>query len=119
MDARRRQFIADTARKLSLAGCGGLAWRWLLHTDAAFEWISPIGMAHREIIYGVGIGLLFLVGIFLFDLLVVKHGWCGHLGPLGAFMDCWAKQHCFAYDLMTVPARIVATVPGSAPSHRY
>src|ERR1700690_3877758 len=34
MDARRRQFIADTARKLSLAGCGGLAWRWLLHADA-------------------------------------------------------------------------------------
>jgi ferredoxin-type protein NapH len=52
---------------------------------AAFEWISPIGMTHRAIIYGGGIGLLALVGIFLFDLLVVKHGWCGHLCPLGAF----------------------------------
>jgi ferredoxin-type protein NapH len=58
---------------------------------AAFEWISPIGMTHREIIYGVGIGLLFLVGIFLFDLFVVKHGWCGHLCPLGAFYGLLGK----------------------------
>jgi ferredoxin-type protein NapH len=25
------------------------------------------------------------VAIFLFDLLVAKHGWCGHLCPVGAF----------------------------------
>jgi len=54
---------------------------------AAFEWISPIGMTHREIIYGGGTGLLALTGIFLFDLLVSRHGWCGHVCPLGAF---WA-----------------------------
>lgn len=52
---------------------------------AAFEWVSPIGMTHRAVIYGGGIGLLALGGIFVFDLLVVRHGWCGHLCPLGAF----------------------------------
>jgi ferredoxin-type protein NapH len=52
---------------------------------AAFEWVSPIGMTHRAIIYGGSIALLSLAGIFLFDLLVAKHGWCGHLCPLGAF----------------------------------
>ncbi len=52
---------------------------------AAFEWISPIGMLHRAVIFGAGAGWIAIVGIFLFDLLFVPHGWCGHLCPLGAF----------------------------------
>jgi len=52
---------------------------------AAFEWVSPIAIAHREILYGLGAGWLFVVGIFVFDLLLLKHGWCGRLCPLGAF----------------------------------
>ena len=52
---------------------------------AAFEWVSPIGMLHREVIFGVGLGFLALISIFLFDLLILKNGWCGHLCPLGAF----------------------------------
>ena len=52
---------------------------------AAFEWLSPIAMFHRELIFGVGFGLLSVVGIFLLDLFVLRHGWCGSLCPLGAF----------------------------------
>lgn len=52
---------------------------------AAFEWVSPISMLHRELIFGIGLGLTAIAGIFLLDLLVVRHGWCGHLCPLGAF----------------------------------
>lgn len=52
---------------------------------AAFEWVSPVGMMHREIIFGLGAGGLALLAIFLFDLLLLRHGWCGHLCPLGAF----------------------------------
>jgi ferredoxin-type protein NapH len=55
---------------------------------AAFEWVSPIGMLHRGVVFGMGLGALALVAILLFDLLVVKHGWCGHLCPLGAFWAC-------------------------------
>ncbi len=54
---------------------------------AAFEWVSPIGIAHRELIYGIGFGGAALAGLFVFDTLVLRHGWCGHLCPLGAF---WA-----------------------------
>jgi ferredoxin-type protein NapH len=54
---------------------------------AAFEWVSPIAMMHREIVYGAGLGLTSVAGVFLFDAFVLKHGWCGHLCPLGAF---WA-----------------------------
>jgi ferredoxin-type protein NapH len=57
----------------------------LLTGVAAFEWISPIGMVHRELLYGIGWGWTAVLGVFLFDLLILKHGWCGHLCPLGAF----------------------------------
>ena len=54
----------------------------------AFEVISPITIFNRNAIsapvYGVlGMGVGFLVAIFLFDLFVVKNGWCGHICPLG------------------------------------
>ena len=52
---------------------------------AAFEIVSPIGMLHRGIIFGMGMGFALVVCIFLFDLFAVKNGWCGHLCPLGGF----------------------------------
>ena len=52
---------------------------------AAFEVINPITMLHRGIIFGFGMGWTFVLAIFLFDLLVVEYGWCGHVCPLGAF----------------------------------
>lgn len=54
---------------------------------AAFEWASPIAMLHRELLFGAGLGLALVAAVFLFDAFVAKHGWCGHLCPLGAF---WA-----------------------------
>lgn len=59
---------------------------------AAFEWVSPIGMTHREIIFGLGLGFQALLAIFLFDLLILKHGWCGHLCPLGAFWSVAGRR---------------------------
>jgi len=55
---------------------------------AAFEWVSPVGIAHREVIFGTGLSLLALVGVLALDALVLRHGWCGHFCPLGAF---WAQ----------------------------
>ncbi|MBC8212491.1 MAG: quinol dehydrogenase ferredoxin subunit NapH [Gammaproteobacteria bacterium] len=52
---------------------------------AAFEWISPISIFHREVIFGLGSGWAILLGIFIFDAFILKDGWCGHLCPLGAF----------------------------------
>ena len=37
---------------------------------AAFEWISPISMLHRELIFGIGLGLTAVLGVFLFDLFI-------------------------------------------------
>jgi ferredoxin-type protein NapH len=52
---------------------------------AAFEWVSPISMFHRELIFSAGLGWMAVLGVFLFDALILRQGWCGHLCPLGAF----------------------------------
>jgi ferredoxin-type protein NapH len=51
---------------------------------AAFELISPVSMAYRGLVFGMGMGSGALVVIFLFDLLVHENGWCGYICPLGA-----------------------------------
>ena len=58
---------------------------------AAFEMISPIGIAHRGIIFGFGFGWFFLLAIFLFDLFSAEYGWCGHICPLGGFNSIIGK----------------------------
>ncbi len=58
---------------------------------AAFEWVSPISMFHRELIFGIGLGWMAILGVFIFDLFVLRDGWCGHLCPLGAFYGLVGK----------------------------
>ena len=58
---------------------------------AAFEFISPISMLHRGIVFGIGFGWASVLIIFLFDLFVLKNGWCGHICPLGGFYSILGK----------------------------
>ncbi len=58
---------------------------------SAFEIVNPIGMLHRAIIFGSVSGISVVVFIFLFDLLILKHGWCGHFCPVGAFYSILGK----------------------------
>ena len=51
----------------------------------AWEIINPITLLQREIMWTSTAGLTFLGALFLFDLLVSRRGWCGHLCPVGAF----------------------------------
>ncbi len=53
----------------------------------AWELINPVSMFHRGLIFGMGASWIVLVGIFLFDFLLVEQGWCGHICPLGAFYN--------------------------------
>jgi len=57
----------------------------------AFEFISPISMVHRGIVFGLGFGWAAMLIIFLFDLFVLKNGWCGHICPLGGFYSTVGK----------------------------
>ncbi|WP_127959965.1 quinol dehydrogenase ferredoxin subunit NapH [Serratia microhaemolytica] len=68
---------------------GTLIWEWInpvaligrglipATAEGISGWLTAIGAA-----FGAGIWLI--VALFLFDLLVVEHGWCGHLCPIGA-----------------------------------
>jgi len=64
----------------------------------AFEFISPIAITHRAIIFGLGLGWAAMLIIFLFDLFVLKNGWCGHVCPLGAFYSSIGKVGLIRVD---------------------
>ncbi|MGV1099686.1 quinol dehydrogenase ferredoxin subunit NapH [Thiovibrio sp. JS02] len=51
----------------------------------AWEVVNPVTMLHRGLIFGLGLAWTLPLAIFFFDLLVSKHGWCGHLCPVGGF----------------------------------
>jgi len=51
----------------------------------AFELVNPVSILHRGLLFGLGFGWVVVTGIFLFDLLMSKRGWCSHLCPMGAF----------------------------------
>ena len=57
------------------ATTGGVVW----------ELVNPVSMLPRGLMFGMGAGWLLIGGIFLFDLFVMKRGWCGTLCPVGAF----------------------------------
>ena len=58
---------------------------------SAFEFISPVSMVHRGIIFGLGFAWASILIIFLFDLFVLKNGWCGHICPIGGFYSIVGK----------------------------
>ena len=51
----------------------------------AWEYVNPVSMAHRGLFFGMGWAWIVIAAVFLFDLLLARHGWCGHLCPVGAF----------------------------------
>nr|VFJ56379.1 MAG: ferredoxin-type protein NapH [Candidatus Kentron sp. FW] len=51
--------------------------------EPLWEMVNPVTITHRGLIFGMGLGWLVVLGIFLFDLLIAKNGWCGHLCPTG------------------------------------
>ncbi|CAI1043090.1 Putative electron transport protein yccM [Serratia rubidaea] len=72
-----------------------------------WEWVNPVALTGRGLIHGAagdavgwlrglaaafGAGVWLLLALFLFDLLVVEHGWCGHLCPVGAMYGVIGSQ---------------------------
>ncbi|MEH0805281.1 quinol dehydrogenase ferredoxin subunit NapH [Vibrio alginolyticus] len=46
--------------------------------------LDPVAALHRGLVFGMGAGWVLIALVFVLDLLLVEHGWCGHLCPLGA-----------------------------------
>jgi len=51
----------------------------------SWELVNPVSAFNRGLFFGMGLGWILFLMIFLFDLLAVENGWCGHLCPMGAF----------------------------------
>ncbi len=51
----------------------------------AWEFVNPVSMAFRGLVFGLGAAWAIIAAVFLFDLFVSRRGWCGHLCPVGAF----------------------------------
>ncbi|EGQ8448306.1 quinol dehydrogenase ferredoxin subunit NapH [Vibrio alginolyticus] len=49
-----------------------------------WTWLDPVAALHRGLVFGMGAGWGLIALVFVLDLLLVEHGWCGHLCPLGA-----------------------------------
>lgn len=50
-----------------------------------FELVNPITTLYRGLLFGMTWATASVLLIFLFDVFVMRHGWCGHLCPVGAF----------------------------------
>ncbi len=50
-----------------------------------WEWVNPITIFQRGLLFGMGLGWFLVAAILIFDTFVVRRGWCGHLCPVGAF----------------------------------
>ncbi|WP_417912592.1 quinol dehydrogenase ferredoxin subunit NapH [Candidatus Electronema sp. TJ] len=49
-----------------------------------WEAVNPVTALQRGLLFGMGLGWLLLAAIFVFDAFILRHGWCGHLCPVGA-----------------------------------
>ena len=68
----------------------------------AWEMVNPVTMMHRGLTFGIGLGWAVLLAVFLLDLFVMRHGWCGRLCPVGAFYSLIGK---FSVLRVRLPAR--------------
>ncbi|MBT3764509.1 MAG: quinol dehydrogenase ferredoxin subunit NapH [Rhodospirillales bacterium] len=51
----------------------------------AWEFVNPVTLTHRGLVFGIGFAWSAAAMVFLFDLFVSRRGWCSHLCPVGAF----------------------------------
>jgi len=72
--SRRARYWMLAMTLVLAAATGSIAW----------ELVNPVSMLHRGLIFGMGAGWMVVLAVFLFDLLVMSRGWCGHLCPVGA-----------------------------------
>ncbi|MCI5166922.1 MAG: quinol dehydrogenase ferredoxin subunit NapH [Candidatus Electrothrix sp. GM3_4] len=49
-----------------------------------WEWLNPVTMLQRGLLFGMGMGWTLIAAIFVFDAFMLRRGWCGHFCPVGA-----------------------------------
>ena len=78
---RDRKLDRRTRFWIMLAAIGASA----LTGTIAWEFLNPVSILQRGIIFGMGAGWGVIAAVFMLDLFVTRRGWCSHLCPVGAF----------------------------------
>ncbi|MDV2988047.1 UNVERIFIED_CONTAM: quinol dehydrogenase ferredoxin subunit NapH [Methylobacteriaceae bacterium AG10] len=78
-------------RRTRLWVLGGALLASLLSGTVAWEFVNPVSLLQRGLIFGLGAGWTIIAAVFLLDLLITRRGWCGHLCPVGAFYGIMGK----------------------------
>jgi len=80
LDRRTRLWILAASLVTSVV-TGTIAW----------EFVNPVSVLQRGLIFGLGGGWGIVMAVFLLDLFVTRRGWCSHLCPVGAFYGIIGK----------------------------
>lgn len=56
-----------------------------------WEFVNPVSMVSRAIVFGLGLAWVAVLIIFLLDTFISRRAWCGHLCPMGAFYSLLGK----------------------------
>ena len=67
---------------------------------AVWEFVNPVSMTQRALIFGGTLAWSATAAVFLFDLLIAPRGWCGSVCPMGAAYALIGQQ-----SLLRVSAR--------------
>ncbi|RAI44236.1 quinol dehydrogenase ferredoxin subunit NapH [Rhodoplanes roseus] len=70
---REARWLVALAVLAASAATGTIAW----------ELINPVTLIYRVALFGTLAGLAVVVAVFVFDLVVARGGWCGHVCPVG------------------------------------
>ncbi|WP_445774072.1 quinol dehydrogenase ferredoxin subunit NapH [Shewanella sp.] len=91
-------------RALSLPRTSEIAQNWryymlilvlilpILTGLAVWEWVNPVPIVYRALLFSASGGLWLLAVIFLLDTFVVERAWCSHLCPTGALFSLVGKM---------------------------
>lgn len=85
------RYIILAAVLLSCIVSGVLVWEWFNPVSVLGRGVTGLAWEYgrgvllgQALLIGFGWGIWLLLAIFLLDLFAFKHGWCGHICPMGA-----------------------------------
>jgi ferredoxin-type protein NapH len=71
----------------------------------AWEMVNPITLSMRALVFGAwSAGTVAVAAVFVFDLVVLRRGWCGHLCPVGAFYGWLGRRGRLSVHTVRVDA---------------
>ncbi len=128
----RRGLLPGADRRLRHVVLVGVLLASALAGSLVWEAVNPITHAVRALAFGLWTsGAVAVAAVFAFDLVLLRHGWCGHLCPVGAFYGLLGRvgrlhvaapraaacTHCGdCFETCPVPQVIVPVLPPQPPS---